>query len=348
MTQVGEFAFIIANFGTDKGVTEPFLYPVIVAVSVITTFLTPYTIRLAEPAYERVDKILPRRWKLMLDAYGHSRSTQKEASLTQRYLGKAILPVVIYTIVSVFIATLYFTLLSDRIATFVNDGVATVFSEPHLWIGRLVSLGLLFTVLSPLLYQIVNKDKRNKDAGLLWEKGSMFTRGLLIVFNAFRIVLVLAIITSCIGKIFDATIGIVLAMGIAVFFFITRSSKIQERSHLLEENFLTNLSAREIAMRQGKRAERKKAQEADDDFEDIHFGEVTIPENSSALGQSLRDLDLRNKTGVSVIRILRDTGNVNNPKATESFKPGDRVVVNGSVGDIELFKIFVAPAQETV
>ena len=348
LTQVGEFAFIIANFGTDKGVTEPFLYPVIVAVSVITTFLTPYTIRLAEPAYERVDKILPRRWKLMLDAYGHSRSTQKEASLTQRYLGKAILPVVIYTIVSVFIATLYFTLLSDRIATFVNDGVATVFSEPYLWIGRLVSLGLLFTVLSPLLYQIVNKDKRNKDAGLLWEKGSMFTRGLLIVFNAFRIVLVLAIITSCIGKIFDATIGIVLAMGIAVFFFITRSSKIQERSHLLEENFLTNLSAREIAMRQGKRAERKKAQEADDDFEDIHFGEVTIPEGSSALGQSLRDLDLRNKTGVSVIRILRDTGNVNNPRATESFRPGDRVVVNGSVGDIELFKIFVAPAQETV
>ena len=348
LTQVGEFAFIIANFGTDKGVTEPFLYPVIVAVSVITTFLTPYTIRLAEPAYERVDKVIPRRWKLMLDAYGHSRGTQREASLTQRYLGKAILPVIIYTIVSVFIATLYFSLVSDRIFTFVNDGVATVFSEPHLWIGRLVSLGLLFTVLSPLLYQIVNKDKRNKDAGLLWEKGSMFTRGLLIVFNAFRIVLVLAIITSCIGKIFDATIGIVLAMGIAVFFFITRSSKIQERSHLLEENFLTNLSAREIAMRQGKRAEKKKAQEADDDFEDIHFGEVTIPENSSALGQSLRDLDLRNKTGVSVIRILRDTGNVNNPRATESFKPGDRVVVNGSVGDIELFKIFVAPAQETV
>ena len=348
LTQVGEFAFIIANFGTDKGVTEPFLYPVIVAVSVITTFLTPYTIRLAEPAYERVDKVIPRRWKLMLDAYGHSRGTQREASLTQRYLGKAILPVIIYTIVSVFIATLYFSLVSDRISTFVNDGVATVFSEPHLWIGRLVSLGLLFTVLSPLLYQIVNKDKRNRDSATLWEKGSFFTRGLLIVFNAFRIVIVLAIITSCIGKIFDATIGIVLAMGIAIFFIITKSPRIQERSHHLEENFLTNLSAREMAMRQGKRAEKKKAQEVDDDFDEMHFGEVTIPENSSALGQSLRDLDLRNKTGVSVIRILRDTGNVNNPRATESFKPGDRVVVNGSVGDSELFKIFVAPAQETV
>lgn len=348
LTQVGEFAFIIANFGTDKGVTEPYLYPIIVAVSVITTFLTPYTIRLAEPAYERVDKVIPRRWKLMLDAYGHSRGTQREASLMQRYLGKAILPVIIYTIVSVFIATLYFSLISDKISTFVNDGVVTVFGEPHLWIGRLISLGLLFTVLSPLLYQIVNKDKRNRDSATLWEKGSFFTRGLLIVFNAFRIVLVLAIITSCIGKIFDATIGIVLALGIAIFFVITKSPRIQERSHHLEENFLTNLSAREIAMRQGKRAEKKREQNLDNDFDDVHFDEVAIPEGSSALGRSLRDLDLRNKTGVSVIRILRDTGNVNNPRATESFKPGDRVVVNGSVGDIELFKIFVAPPQESV
>ena len=348
LTQVGEFAFIIANFGTDKGVTEPYLYPIIVAVSVITTFLTPYTIRLAEPAYERVDKVIPRRWKLMLDAYGHSRGTQREASLMQRYLGKAILPVIIYTIVSVFIATLYFSLISDKISTFVNDGVVTVFGEPHLWIGRLISLGLLFTVLSPLLYQIVNKDKRNRDSATLWEKGSFFTRGLLIVFNAFRIVLVLAIITSCIGKIFDATIGIVLALGIAIFFVITKSPRIQERSHHLEENFLTNLSAREIAMRQGKRAEKKREQNLDNDFDDVHFDEVAIPVGSSALGRSLRDLDLRNKTGVSVIRILRDSGNVNNPRATESFKPGDRVVVNGSVGDIELFKIFVAPPQESV
>ena len=348
LTQVGEFAFIIANFGTDKGVTEPYLYPIIVAVSVITTFLTPYTIRLAEPAYERVDKVIPRRWKLMLDAYGHSRGTQREASLMQRYLGKALLPIIIYTIVSVFIATLYFSLLSDKISTFVNDGVVTVFGEPHLWIGRLISLGLLFTVLSPLLYQIVNKDKRNRDSATLWEKGSFFTRGLLIVFNAFRIVLVLAIITSCIGKIFDATIGIVLALGIAIFFVITKSPRIQARSHHLEENFLTNLSAREIAMRQGKRAEKKKTHDLDSDFDDIHFGEVTIPEGSSALGRSLRDLDLRNKTGVSVIRILRTTGNVNNPRATESFKPGDRVVVNGTVGDIELFKIFVSPAPESV
>ena len=347
LTQVGEFAFIIANFGTDKGVTEPFLYPVIVAVSVITTFLTPYTIRLAEPAYERLDKILPRRWKLMLDAYGQSRSSQKETSMTQKYLTKTLLSVAIYAIVCVFLLTLYFTFINERFITLVNDFIGRFFDEPHLWVGKLLSLFFVIAALSPMMFLMVNKDKRSTEVRQLWDSGSLFTRGLLIVFNAFRIVLVLALITSCIGKIFDATIGIVLALGVAIFFFITRSSKIQERSHIIEENFLTNLSARELAMRQGKRADDKKKKEAGFvvDFDDMHFSEVTIPQGSSTLGRSLRDLDLRNKTGVSVIRIIRDSGNVNNPSAKESFKPGDRVVVNGSVGDIELFKLFVAPEQ---
>lgn len=347
LTQVGEFAFIIANFGTDKGVTEPFLYPVIVAVSVITTFLTPYTIRLAEPAYERLDKILPRRWKLMLDAYGQGRSTQKETSIIQKYLAKTLLSVAIYTIVCIFLLTLYFTFINQRFITLVNDFVGRFFDEPHLWVGKLLSLIFVIAALSPMMFLMVNKDKRSNEVRQLWDTGSLLTRGVLVVFNAFRIVLVLALITSCIGKIFDATIGIVLALGVAIFFFITRSSKIQARSHIIEENFLTNLSARELAMRQGKRADDKKKKEAGFvvDFDDMHFSEVTIPEGSSTLGRSLRDLDLRNKTGVSVIRILRDSGNVNNPSAQESFKPGDRVVVNGSVGDIELFKLFVAPEQ---
>jgi CPA2 family monovalent cation:H+ antiporter-2 len=347
LTQVGEFAFIIANFGTEKGVTEPFLYPVIVAVSVITTFLTPYTIRLAEPAYERFDKILPRRWKLLLDAYGQSRSTQKEASLTQKYMSKTIFTVVLYAIVCIFITALYFALVNDKIITLVNDFVGTIFHEPHLWIGRLVSLALVFTVLSPFIYQLLNKEKRNRDANQLWESGSLLTRGILVVFNAFRVVLALAIIIFCIGKIFDATIGIVLAMAFAIFIFILKSPQIKQRSHLIEENFLVNLSAREVAMREGKKAEKKNASQSgySTDIDGMHFGEVTIPKTSSVLGRTLRDLDIRNKTGVSVIRILRSSGNVNNPSATERFQPGDRVVVNGSVSDIEFFKIFVDTEQ---
>ena len=56
LTQIGEFAFIIASLGVSLQVTSHFLYPIVVAVSVITTFLTPYMIRLAVPAYQVADK----------------------------------------------------------------------------------------------------------------------------------------------------------------------------------------------------------------------------------------------------------------------------------------------------
>ena len=66
LTQIGEFAFIIASLGVSLHVTGEFLYPIVVAVSVITTFLTPYMIRLAEPASNYVDSHLPERWKNFL------------------------------------------------------------------------------------------------------------------------------------------------------------------------------------------------------------------------------------------------------------------------------------------
>lgn len=61
MAQIGEFSFIIATLGLSLGVISNFLYPVIVAVSVITTFLTPYMIRAANPAYNILEKLLSER-----------------------------------------------------------------------------------------------------------------------------------------------------------------------------------------------------------------------------------------------------------------------------------------------
>ena len=343
LTQVGEFAFIIANFGTEKGVTEPFLYPVIVAVSVITTFLTPYTIRLAEPAYERFDKLLPRRWKLMLDLYGQSRNTTHESSLMQRYLSSTLFTVILYAVVSTFVATIYFKFLSDRLISFVNDLLLEVAGFDYPWVGKLFSLLMILSVLALFLYPLINKGKRTADARALWDQGSLFTRGILVMFNTFRIVLALAIITSCIGQVFDATFGVILALGIGIFIFIIKSPDVQAHSHTIEENFLINLSARERAMREGRRAEAeaRKAQHTASDMDEMHFGEVVIPEGSSTLGRTLREMDIRNATGVNIIRILRASGNVNNPSATEQFHAGDHVVVNGTVEDIELFKLFV-------
>lgn len=77
LSQIGEFAFIIASLGMSLNVIDKFLYPIVVAVSVITTFLTPYCIRLADPAYSWIERRLPERWLAVIDRYSQSRTEIK-------------------------------------------------------------------------------------------------------------------------------------------------------------------------------------------------------------------------------------------------------------------------------
>lgn len=335
LTQVGEFAFIIANFGSEKGVTEDYLYPVIVAVSVITTFLTPYVIRLSEPAYERLDKVLPRRMKLLLEQYCHQRSTQQEDSLQKRLIKKISFALLLYTVTSIFVISLYFSLLSDWLVSLVNEFLP----DDYNWVGRGVSLIAILVIISPLLYQILKKHKHSSDERQLWRSGT-YQRGALIGINVLRVIICLVLIVSCVSPLFDAAWGVLLAVAVGVIPIIYYSSRVQYQSRLLEYNFLANLSAREQAVREGKKAQKDKKR-TEIDMEDMHFEDVLVPSHSAVVGKSLRDMDLRNTAGVSVIRILRESGNVNNPSARETLRSGDRVVVSGSMEDIEIFKVMV-------
>ena len=101
LTQIGEFAFIIASLGMGLGVLDPQIYPIVVAVSVVTTFTTPYFIRMSSPAYDFVERHLPRRLHFLIDRYSESATAEQSVvrelwtSLLKRYLWR----VVLYSIV---------------------------------------------------------------------------------------------------------------------------------------------------------------------------------------------------------------------------------------------------------
>lgn len=115
LAQIGEFAFIIASLGMTLHVTDKFLYPIVVTVSVITTFFTPYMIRLADPAYQFVTKHLPAPWIHFLDRYSTGTNTIRHKS-TWHQLLKALCRIVItYTILSVFTIALFLQYLTPLI-----------------------------------------------------------------------------------------------------------------------------------------------------------------------------------------------------------------------------------------
>ena len=108
LTQIGEFAFIIAGLGVSLNVTSHFLYPIVVAVSVITTFLTPYMIRLAVPAYNLVEKKMPNKWKKMLDRYTAGSQTVNNENNWKKLLLDIVRIVAIYMVLCIAVILLSF------------------------------------------------------------------------------------------------------------------------------------------------------------------------------------------------------------------------------------------------
>ncbi len=140
LTQIGEFAFIIATLGMSLGVLDPTIYPIVVAVSVLTTFTTPYFIRLADPFYSFVERLLPQRLHFLIDRYTDKASTESETgmlwrSLIHRYLWRVLL----YTVVLITIALIA----THWLLPWLN-------SLSHSW-GRLICAAVTLGAMAPFL-----------------------------------------------------------------------------------------------------------------------------------------------------------------------------------------------------
>lgn len=334
LTQVGEFAFIIANFGSEKGITEPYLYPVIVAVSVITTFLTPYVIKLSAPAYEYVDRIMPRRFKLMLLEYSRSRNTVGQESLWQRFLKKVGLSITLYTVTCIFLLSLYFSLLSPLLVDFVNQFLPAQYE----WVGRGTSLILVFAMLLPLVYKIATKHLRSEEERQIWQSGS-YHRGGIVLSYLLRIIISLALIAFSISQLFPATYGVLVALALAVVVVSLFSKRIQQHSSRIEQSFLNNLSAREAAQERAREGRRLVGKQFERELltYDLHISDFDIPAHSSLCGMTLIEANFRQRSGVNVVRIVRGGLHINIPGGKERLYPGDRIAVAGTDEQIRRF-----------
>ncbi|MDE7388984.1 MAG: cation:proton antiporter, partial [Muribaculaceae bacterium] len=141
LTQIGEFSFIIATLGMSLGVLDSNMYPIVVAVSVITTFTTPYFIRMADPAYGFVERHLPRRLRFLIDRYSASASNESETkTLWQTVLRRYAWRILLYGIVLTAIALLSSTYLAAFVSAYFSG-----------FLGRLITCAITLTAMSPFL-----------------------------------------------------------------------------------------------------------------------------------------------------------------------------------------------------
>ena len=189
MSQIGEFAFIIASLGLSLGIISDFLYPVVVTVSVITTFTTPYMIRGAVPVYNLVEKSLPKAWISRINKISDIAPTNYDTS--QGNWRPLIIQMVINTLI-------YSVLSSATIVIMLTVGDAFLNSIlPHKW-ADIVCTILTILFIAPFLRAMVMKKTRSEEFRALWV-GSRHNRAPL----CFTVILRVAIAMTFICYVFS-------------------------------------------------------------------------------------------------------------------------------------------------
>ncbi len=335
LVQIGEFAFIIANFGQSAGVTDSSLYPIVVAVSVITTFLTPYIMRMASPAENYLGTHMSEGLRMMLENYYRRRNTISRTSLWKSYLRRSVMTVMIFGIILVFIYILYFTYINPWILSQAIRLEEYFTPKVSLLIIKIVSLVLILIISAPFLYGLVANFKKHEDTAQLWEAGG-YQRIYVLCIRSCRLLIATSFVGYAISQMFSFTSGAVFIIAFVFMISMRYSHIIRKRANTIAEKFNTNLTAREVQADKN-RAYGKQLASSLLEY-DLHIAEVSMPANSIYSGKTLRELNIRKKSGASIVRVIRGGIDTNIPGGGKHLYPGDRIVVAGTDGQIDKFK----------
>lgn len=325
LTQIGEFAFIIATLGMSLGVLDSTIYPIVVAVSVLTTFTTPYFIRMADPAYNIVAKMLPRNLRFLINRYTTDAGTDAATNtLWQSVLRRYVWRILIYAAILITIVLLSKGWLLPML---------THFNEK--W-GRLICALVTLTAMSPFLFALAIPASKSSERRQL-KNANSHSKVPLVVMTLFRLILALGFIVYELKSLYSWSTAVVCGIAVFILIALLLSNRIRMHLHNIEQRFMDNLNERELR-RSGKN---------NNVIADLHLAFMTVGFGCPFVGERLRDSGLRQQYGVNVASIQRGTSAIPVPGGDVRIFPGDTLGVIGTDEQIQnLLKAVEAPENE--
>jgi len=322
LAQIGEFSFIIATLGTSLGVISSTLYPLIVAVSIITTFTTPYCIKIATPLYNFLEKRIPAKWNKLISGYAASSFKTVNKQNDWNKLLKSILKL----IAAYFTTALAVVYLCEQYATpLITDNIPGIG-------GRIIAAAIALILMGPFLRAIIMKKNRSTEFKNLWGD-NRFNRGALISLIAFRIGICMVLVLMVLIPLFPRLTVLMVIIGLIVITLIIFSQGFKAQSRKMEAQFLENLNYKQIM--EEKKAAISTVVTHQLKSKEIHIEEIEISPSSPKIGKTLKELNFRAKTRINIVTILRGNKKINIPDANERLYPYDRIVLAGADDDIQ-------------
>ncbi len=325
LAQIGEFSFIIATLGMQLGVIKDFLYPIIVAVSVITTFSTPYCIKFSGKAYHAIEGRIPDKWHKLKEGYsssGYNTSINTQSDWNK--LIKGILPK----------TAIYFTLAVAVLLIcqqFINPAI--LFAVSNIWgyvIAAIVTTGLM----APFLNAMVITKRKSPEYIRLWND-SKFSRGGIISIMILRGLLAGGLIVATLSPLFPHATAILVIVALALVVILIFTKTFNTQSEKFEERFMSNLNEKELIENENAAINKELVDQLKN--RDLHVEEFDIPQESGTVGKTLKDLNFKQVTGVNIVTIIRGEKKINIPDGNELLFPFDRIVVVGTDSQLKKF-----------
>lgn len=307
LTQIGEFAFIIATLGMSLGVLNPTIYPIVVAVSVLTTFGTPYFIKMAPGFCDWLEKHLPRRALRLMDGY-RSEATKSNAAertwlvVLKRYLWTTMLYLII--LIAILIVS------QQYLMPWLHRVIPA-------W-DRLVSTAITLAAMSPFLMALLMPISTTKSES--GQDRRAWANVPVIVMTVFRVLIAMALVAAMVMWHYSATVGLVVAGVTLLLIGVVFSRRIKGQLTQIENKFLDNLNERDL-----RRSGKKNSV-----VNDLHLAYMTVGTGCEFAGQRLMDSNLRARYGVNVVSIQRGADLVPVPSGMARTFPGDVIGVIGN------------------
>ena len=329
LAQIGEFSFIIASLGMSLGVISDFLYPIIVAVSVVTTFTTPFFIMAANPAYKAVNKILPNKLLQWLDRYTDADDEASDNDwrvLLQEY----------FTRMFIFLTLLFAIAMGAKyyLLPYLQDSLNLPYSN-------LIGGALTLLVMSPILRVILTSRTRNAELfSVLWFKKRSNHLPLMILL-VIKMVVAAGFLMYVFQSLMELPYIVSLVAVAGVGYLIYSSDWLLSEYLRIESRFLVNLN--EKHMRKHRDAQRQKQGASDTWFdEDLQLARYKLSQGSSFIGKTLLQTNFRSNYGCNILQVTSPNKVADMPGAEHVLEADSSILV---IGTREQFKMLTAAIE---
>lgn len=330
MAQIGEFAFIVATLGLSLGVISPFLFPIAVGASAITTFTTPYLIKFSEPLYNFLERILPEKWITRINAYSagtQSIRAETDWKITLRSYRN------IVVINGIFLLLLIWLTL-NFLVPYLNETI-----ENRTMRG-IVALAISFGLGLPFLWALMTRKPEGSAYKELW-LDKKYNKGPLFIIEAGRVLLGIVLISVWAFQLFSNQLAIFIAVPIIILILFLFTKRMKNFYRKIESRFLSNLNARETASENTltSRVQRKNA-----DIQtqlapwDAHIVQLEARPNAHYIGKPLKKLQWREQYGINVVYIKRGEHLIHVPDRDQYILPFDQVGIIATDSQVAHFK----------